>query len=156
MMSPKDPKTIDAIIENLFYIFPVFHKKLLKVDLRSVHDKIKLTRFHLVIMWMIKKERLPASELAKRFLILKPQMTRLIKELANAGLVKKQPDINDRRVTYISLTPSGEGILKQCRKLIKSKIKRRLTCLDEREIEELSLFFAKMRDIASKLENSGG
>ncbi len=154
MTTSIDPKTIDTIIENLFYIFPILHKKLLKMDLQSVHSGVKLTRLHLVVMGMIRKERLSASELAKRFLIFKPQMTRLIKELVDAGLVEKQPDVSDRRVTYISLTPTGEDILKQCGKIIKSKIRTRLACLDEREIEELALFFARMRDITSKLENN--
>lgn len=156
MLDSQDSKVIDSIIENLFHIFPVLLKKLLKVDTQSVHSQIKLTRLHLFVMWMIKKERLSASELARRFQMLRPQMTRLIKELVSAGLVEKQPDINDRRVTYILLTPNGEDILKQCRKLTRNRMKRRLAHLDKQDIEELSLLLTKMRSIASKLEYDGG
>ena len=156
MLDSQDSKVIDRIIENLFHIFLVLHKKLLKLDLQNVHSKIRLTRLHLLVMWMIKKERLSASELAGRFQMLRPQMTRLIKELISAGLVEKQTDINDRRVTYILLTPSGEDVLKQCKKLTTKKIKRRLARLDKQDIGELHLVLAKMRSIASKLEYDGG
>jgi DNA-binding MarR family transcriptional regulator len=44
-----------------------------------------------------------------------PTMTRLIRELEHAGLVRRQGDQNDARVTRVAATPAGKRLLKQGR-----------------------------------------
>ena len=44
-----------------------------------------------------------------------PSMTRLVKELEADGLIARQSDESDRRVTRISATPKGKQLLKQGR-----------------------------------------
>src|SRR3972149_2576871 len=96
---------IDRILENLSAVLPVFHKKLLKMNLGGVTGD--LTRLHLGIMGMLREGRLPVSELARMTVIPKPQMTRLIDQLVKAGIVERRADSADRRVINIALTEYG-------------------------------------------------
>jgi hypothetical protein len=74
--------TLDTIVENLFYVLPIIHKRLLKIDPPDVSRDIRLSRLHLGIMGMLNNEGcLPISEAAKKFIIAKPQMTHLINQL---------------------------------------------------------------------------
>jgi DNA-binding MarR family transcriptional regulator len=41
-----------------------------------------------------------------------PTMTRLVQELEAAGLIERQADDNDRRITRIRPTPAGKRLLK--------------------------------------------
>jgi hypothetical protein len=64
------PDTIDNIIENLFYILPILHEKLLSLDPRDVDIDISLSRLHMGIMLVLREENnLPISEIAERLLI---------------------------------------------------------------------------------------
>ena len=51
--------------------------------------------------------RLRMTELAGAVLLSKSGLTRLIDKMCGAGLVARQPDPNDRRGTFVSLTDSG-------------------------------------------------
>jgi DNA-binding MarR family transcriptional regulator len=145
--------TFDKIIENLFYVLPIIHKKLLKIEPHDVGPNFNLSRIQIGIMAILNDENgLPISEIAKKLLIPKPQMTRLINNLAKSGMAEKQPDLQDRRVVKIVLTPKGKTTLAQCEEILKNNIRKRLSYLTEKELEELSLMLAKLRDIGARLE----
>jgi len=86
MNSDMDNRTIDGIVENLFHILPIIHKKLLRMDLGGVTGS--LSRLHLAIMGMLVEESLLVSEIAKRLVIPKSQMTHLIDQLAGLGIIE--------------------------------------------------------------------
>jgi DNA-binding MarR family transcriptional regulator len=145
--------TLDKIIENLFYVLPIIHKKLLKIEPQDVGPNFNLSRIQIGILAILNDENgLPISEIAKKLLIPKPQMTRLINNLVKSGMAQRQPDLQDRRVVKIVLTPKGRTTLAQCEEILKNNIKKRLSYLTEKELEELSLVLAKLRDLGSRLE----
>jgi DNA-binding MarR family transcriptional regulator len=146
---------IDIIIANLFHVIPIVRKKLMKVNFQVVNCKIRLTNLHVAIMILLNRKRLPVSEIAKECLILKPQMTRLIKELCNSSIVERQRDDTDKRVVNIALTKYGREILKQCYELFKDNIRKQLGYLNEKDLEELSMVLIKLRDIGSKWDEQG-
>jgi DNA-binding MarR family transcriptional regulator len=104
--------TLDKIIENLFYVLPIIHKKLLKIEPQDVVPNFNLSRIQIGILAILNDENgLPISEIAKKLLIPKPQMTRLINNLVKSGMAQRQPDLQDRRVVKIVLTPKGRTTL---------------------------------------------
>ncbi len=148
-------KTLDNIVENLLYVLPIIHKKILKINPPEIIKDVHLSRLHVGIMEILYHEMLPISEIAKRFLIPKPQMTLLIYQLVNAGVVERQPNKDDRRMTDIALTEKGKTVLQQCEKNLRNNIGEMLSDLNQEEQEELSLSLQKLREIGSKLENRG-
>lgn len=51
--------------------------------------------------------RLRMTELARRVLISKSGLTRLVDRMAAAGLVTRSPDVRDRRGRWVELSPAG-------------------------------------------------
>lgn len=49
----------------------------------------------------------PQAEVARRLMVSAPVVTRLASALADAGLVERRPDANDRRAVLLALTPTG-------------------------------------------------
>ena len=106
----------------------------------------------LATMGILSENMLPVSEIAKRLLVTKSQMTRLIDQLISSGIVERQTGAHDRRVVNITLTENGRVVSKECRELLRTKIRNRLSCLNKRELDELSLSLARLREIGSRLE----
>ena len=142
--------TIDSILENLFHILPMIHKKLLRMDLDGVTGN--LSRLHLAIMGMLQEESLAVSEIARRLVIPKSQMTHLIDQLVDLDIVARHPDAKDRRVINISLTDPGKAVLKECRGIMKQTIRNKLSRRTPAELADLSMVLEKLKDIRAKLE----
>ena len=51
--------------------------------------------------------RLPMSELGARVVLSRTRVSRVVDELARAGLVERQAHATDRRSTYAALSPAG-------------------------------------------------
>ena len=143
-------KIINGILDNLFNILPVIHKKLLRMDLGGVSGN--LSRLHLAIMRMLGESSLPVTEIARRLVIPKSQMTHLVDKLEKLSIVARQPDTRDRRVINISLTGQGEILLKKYRQLVRQNIRNKLSCLTPEELTDLSTALEKLKEIGAKLE----
>lgn len=140
---------LDGILENLFHILPIIHKKLLRMDLGGRAGN--LSRLHLAIMGMLEERELAIFEIARRLVIPKSQMTRLIDQLVNLNIVARYPDVRDRRVINISMTDHGKVMLRERRELVKQAIRSKLSCLSPDELKDLSVALQKIKDIWSKL-----
>jgi DNA-binding MarR family transcriptional regulator len=148
-------KTIDTIVENLFYAIPVIHKRLMKIDPPDIKCGIHISRLHIGILALLNENIVPISEIASTFLIPKPQMTYLMNQLVKAGLVERTSDIHDRRITNVVLTPRGKKTFQRCDEYLKNNVRIMLACLTEKELEELSTSLKKLKEIGSKLGNRG-
>ncbi len=56
---------------------------------------------------------LTPAELAERAGVTRATMTGLIDTLERDGLVRREPDPNDRRMTPVTLTPAGDAVLQR-------------------------------------------
>jgi len=142
-------QNIDGIVENLFRILPVIHKKLLRMDLGGATGN--LSRLHLAIMGALVRENLPISEIARVLVMPKSQMTHLVDQLVSLGIVIRLPDAMDRRIINIALTNHGEAMLKECRKLVRQNVSNKLSSLSLAELAELSTALEKLKEIGLKL-----
>jgi DNA-binding MarR family transcriptional regulator len=144
-------KTIDDIVENLFYALPVIHKRLMKIDPPDIRCGIHVSRLHIGIMAFLSENAAPISEAANTFLIRKPQMTYLINQMEKAGLVKRIPDTHDHRITNVALTSKGKNIFQRFDEYIKNNVRTMLAELTEEELEEFSLSLKKLKEIGPRL-----
>jgi DNA-binding MarR family transcriptional regulator len=77
------------------------------------------------------------SELASIERIQRPTATRVLKGLADAGLVTRERDANDGRIARVRLTREGAAMLKRGRSRKNAYLARRLRRLDPEQLETL-------------------
>jgi len=142
--------TIEQILENLFHVLPMVHKKLLRMDMDGATGE--LSRLHLAIMGMLRWESQAVSEVARKLAIPKSQMTHLVDQLEERGIVLRHPDASDRRVTNVTLTGHGREVLTECKGRLKDIMRQRLSVLTETELAEMATALEKLKNIGTKLE----
>jgi DNA-binding MarR family transcriptional regulator len=140
---------IDRILENMFNIMLVIHKKILRMDLRLEMDN--LNRLHMAVMGLLNASNMTMTELAKALMMAKPQLTRIVETLVALGLVERLPDSADRRVIHMALTNDGRVKFIDLRKKMKEKTKQRLASLTDDELTQLSAALEALRNIVGKL-----
>lgn len=139
----------EHIAEELFHLLPLIGKKLLRVQLEGAMGR--LSRLHLAAMRLLQEEGLTVSELARRLVVPKSQMTRIIDHLVRLNIVSRQPDARDRRVINISLTDDGRKVLEEYREVMKRSLKEKLSSLTPMELAELSVLLKKLKEFGEKL-----
>ena len=121
---------IDRILENMFNIMLVIHKKILRMDLEL--ETVNLNRLHVAIMGLLNTSNMTMTELAKALMMTKPQLTHLVETLVTLGFVERLPDARDRRVIHLTLTKNGGIKFKGLRAKLKENIKQKLASLAPR------------------------
>jgi DNA-binding MarR family transcriptional regulator len=89
------------------------------------------------------------GELAAIEQVQPPTMTRIVAGLAEAGMVTRIADANDRRSARVRLTPAGERALERVRTRKNAFLLRRLGQLSEaeqRQVAELVALFEQLLD----------
>jgi DNA-binding MarR family transcriptional regulator len=85
--------------------------------------------------------RLRMSELGQRTVLSRTRVSRVVDELAAAGLAERQPDPTDGRSSYAVLTPQGKAALRRAwpvyRQAIRQHLGARLTAQQCRELAAL-------------------
>lgn len=76
---------------------------------------------------------LPASQLARAAMLTSGGMTGQADRLANAGLVVRRPDPDDRRTVLVTLTPEGRGLAERALETYLQTSEDVLAVLDEEE-----------------------
>jgi DNA-binding MarR family transcriptional regulator len=142
---------VNSIVENLFLALPMLHKKLIRVDLENVVEHLSLPHF-IIMRVLAHADSLPVSRIADRLYITRPQMTSLIDRLVELGMVERSEDNKDRRIINIHLTDRGREALKACENLIKDNTRKKLSNLEDAELEKLSDALKTITEIGSKLE----
>lgn len=92
------------------------------------------------------KGRVTSTELADMFQISKPSINELINKLHESNIVQKQRSEEDKRVTYISLTPIGEVLATTNRLEGERLIQNLQSKITEEDIQTLCRIFDKLGD----------
>lgn len=103
-----------------------------------------------VLKMVYEKEGISLGEMAERLHIKPPTVTVTVKRLEKAGLVCKQADEEDLRVSRIFLTEKGKSINKELSILLEKNEKKLTEGFSREEIETLCGYFQRM------IENLGG
>ena len=83
--------------------------------------------------------RLRMSELGQRAVLSRTRVSRVVDELAAAGLAERQPDPADGRSSFAALTPAGRTALRRAWPVYREAIRRRLGAhLTARQCQQLA------------------
>ena len=92
------------------------------------------------------------TQLAQRLSISNPAASKMLRGLEEKGYIERLPDPEDRRITYIALSPEGRQVLDQARRQADRKASRLVAQMGEKEMEEL---LRLTRKLASLMEEEG-
>jgi DNA-binding MarR family transcriptional regulator len=148
-------ETLERTAKYLLSVSPLIfrgvRRKLLKKALDGVN--MDISPLHFEIMRLVSEEgTLKITEIGERLQVARAQMTHLIDRLAEAGMVKRQADSTDRRVTNIVLTAKGSAFLEKHSGYIWKATKEFLSDLTDEELVDLSTSLEKLRDILYRLQ----
>ena len=147
-------KDLDEVIGDLLSLTPLIrrsiHRKLLKAAFTKVEEDVGMP--HLEIMKILEVEGTRhIAEIGEHLQIPKPQMTHLIDRLEKLGIVQRQSDTSDRRITNVVLTDHGRDIVHDIDENLYTGISETLACLSDTELRDLSLSLKKLGDLLNKL-----
>jgi len=89
--------------------------------------------------------RLRMSELGQRTVLSRTRVSRVVDELAAAGLAERQPDQADGRSSFAVLTPDGKAALRRAWPVYRQAIHRQLTArLSPQQSRELAALLGQV------------
>lgn len=91
------------------------------------------------------------GRLARAEQVRPPTMTRLVQALESAGLVKRTPDRDDRRIMWIKATPNGKKLLLEGRAARVRALSFRLKSFSRQEVKALDDAARLLEFVASGL-----
>lgn len=144
---------LEIITNNLFSLFPLFHKKLLHPSDCFLKKDISPSHFHILAI-LKEAGKMSVSEIGKKLSISKPNMTPLIDKLVEEKMVERLPNSEDRRIINIALTSKGMEYIDLLKEQLANSMKSKLTFLSTEELEELSSSLQSIKNILSKINSN--
>lgn len=142
---------LEGIVDNILEIIPNIHKTLLTSSSGYSCNNPSSSQYKILGVLTILGD-LPISEIGNKLNLSKPNMTVLIDRLIEEGMVKRIPQVDDRRIIKISITEKGKIHLKEIKKGIKEKIKNDLKFLNQKDIEVLYSSLVNINKVISKIK----
>ena len=84
------------------------------------------------------------SDLAEQMKVSKPTASNMVRRLENKELLSRKPCQNDRRATYLALSPQGENILLRDRQFYNQLLNELLQTLSEEDRNILQNLLAQV------------
>ena len=145
---------MDGVVDDFLSILPLIrrsiNKKILKSALGQIEEAISIPHFE--IMKTLQEDGIRhIAEIGEKLSIPKPQMTHLIERLVGQGIVERQAVETDRRIINIALTPRGRRMIEEHDCMVKESINVKLSCLSDKELQELSASLRILYNTLSKI-----
>jgi DNA-binding MarR family transcriptional regulator len=132
---------LDEATTQVLRTFPRMFRTI-KHDLRTGEGEIAHTDLGEQQMWVLYMLNLGpqlTSELARKFNVAMPTITRTVDALVNRGYVERRPDADDRRKIYLGLTESGAHVAGTAHACFRRSVARFLAPLSDRQLDDIML-----------------
>jgi DNA-binding MarR family transcriptional regulator len=146
---------LERVLGNLAQLVPVIHRTLGKSIFRTAWEGLgeDISRHHFEVMKKLHDSgTLHMTEIADDLLISRPQMTRLIDEMVDLGMVERQSNEVDRRRVNVRLTAKGRKTVERFDALLIEAMSARLGSISDSELQELSSTLERLRDVLSRTQ----
>ena len=146
----KNAKASERFVQNLLLVMPDWHSKLVKPFRDTLDNEMSLETYYCL-------ETLRAcgtatmSELAHQMKVPKQQMTKLVDRLSQRRFVERVQGTDDRRVTWIRLTPGAVSDLDEYYLKNTAFIQMLEEKLTQDELERLNDAVEALEEILPKL-----
>ncbi len=92
----------------------------------------------------------PISELAAQEGVKPPSMTRTVAALVAAGMVERQPDPSDARVSAVAVTAAGHELIATTRSQRRAWLTQQLAAMPASDLATLQAAAALLREVADR------
>lgn len=134
------------LIEVLFR-----NSRLLREHMCYSSDIVQLSVLQIHTLFFLKKQKnAQMREIAENFRIELPSATSLLNKLVVLQLVKRQSDLQDRRLVRVVLTEKGEALLEKAMEEKTAHIEHMLSFLSDFEKKELVRLLEKLNSRMEK------
>lgn len=106
----KEVKTSERFVQNLLLVMPDWHSKLVKPFKDTLNGEMSLETYYCLETLKVQGTA-TMTGLARQMKVPKQQMTKLVDRLWESGFVERIHNEQDRRVTWIRLTPKAGSYL---------------------------------------------
>lgn len=109
-----------------------------------------------VLMYAVREGSVRLSDLAAAEGINPTMLSRIVSDLAEAGLVERVNDESDRRAAWVKITPAGKRLAERMRRERTDTLKVALERLSDRERCELERALPALEALAEALKEATG
>ena len=147
----EDATLVNSLSGNLFDLLPLFPKRVIHVDeLVRVHQ---MPFSHIQILIMLSQGPMSIGQISDRLGIAKPNITPLVDNLRDDGLVERVRSEQDRRSVNVHLLPEGEKRLEAIREDIAKQVTEWRESLSRSEAKELNNALGSIVRIMGTINN---
>jgi len=150
----KDKKAKNAV--ELFWqtIPPVWHAaRSITHQTATEEFQITVSQFHTLRRIADGKESV--SGLADCMNLSRPNISRSVDELVNAGYVNRKQDVHDRRNVNLTLTESGKKLIQSLLLSNGKKMLEKFILIDDNELDDISRGLVALQKVFGKREHNG-
>lgn len=143
-------KISEKIVQNLLCVLPNWHSKLVRPFKDTLNGEMSLETYYCLETL---KNRGPATmtDLARQLKVPKQQVTKLVDKLCEHAFVERVQRQEDRRATWIQLTPAATAYLDEYYRKNTAFIRGLEERLTEGELEKLNTAVELLAEILPKL-----
>ena len=115
-----DSNLLQSITGNLFEALPLLPKRLVRVD--AITKKFDMPFSHVQILCMLSSGGMSIGQISRSLGIAKPNITPLLDNLAERGLLERRRSDKDRRIVNVELLEAGYALAAEVRASIAEQI----------------------------------
>ena len=127
---------LEEIMKEILVLVPVLNKRFLREDELFKADDLYPSHMQIMIL-LSEHKQMTMSQISKGIHVINSNLTPLVDKLIKLGYLKRHPSNLDRRVVYISLTPSGKKQVDLHKVYAKELLASRLENLSDDAVEHL-------------------
>lgn len=116
----EDTAMVDAISGNLYDALPLLPKRLVHLD--AISREFGMPFSHIQILCVLSEQSMTIGHLSAALGIAKPNITPLIDNLRQRGLLSRTRSNEDRRIVHVALTPDGADMAAAVRQRIGDQV----------------------------------
>ncbi|MGD9677379.1 MAG: MarR family winged helix-turn-helix transcriptional regulator [Vulcanibacillus sp.] len=129
-------KNYELAILKLLELIALLRKK--QHNDETIINEIGLTQSYFNILFIIENfNGISISELSQKTGISIPNSSKAVENLVNLTLLERKNDASDKRVSNIYLSKQGLAVINKYKESLKDKLKEKIICLDEDDINIL-------------------
>lgn len=144
-----DAALVEAITGNLFQALPMLPKRLVRVDL--ITREFEMPFSHVQILCMLSAGSMTIGEISSSLGIAKPNITPLLDNLRERGLLERVRSSTDRRIVNVHLLPAGEELVARIHQNIADQVKEWSDVFNQSDAKRLNNALACLIEAAREL-----
>ncbi len=142
---------METMLDDLLIYFPIFYQKVRTS--KDFKNKQTSAAYYQIMGLLMDLGSLPISVIGDYLYISRPNMTSHIDKLVSDGMVEREGDKKDRRITLISITPEGKKFMKKARVKVEENMLNNLSSLSDAEMEELFTAVKTIKKLLFKIKD---